>query len=136
MDEDGNLYILESWRLLKVDAVTGIIQTVTNSGFGNAGGVVVDDSGNIYIADRTNSRVVSLSSDQLAGSGNGTGTTALASDFNGDNAVNFDDFLAFAGAFGSRQEDAGFDDKFDLNDDGPVDFEDFLEFAGDFGKTA
>ena len=53
---------------------------------------------------------------------------AARSDFDGDGSVNFNDFLAFAGAFGSSEA------AFDLSGDGKVDFSDFLLFAQDFGK--
>lgn len=63
-------------------------------------------------------------------------TTTPTPDFNGDGNVNFSDFLAFAGAFGSQTGDASFDTKFDLNSDGNVGFSDFLTFAAAFGKPA
>jgi hypothetical protein len=55
-------------------------------------------------------------------------------DFNGDGIVNFPDFVEFAKNFGKKQEDEGFDAKFDLNGDGIVNFPDFVEFAQAFGK--
>ena len=48
------------------------------------------------------------------------------SDFNGDGTVDFIDFVAFAGAFGSA------DAQFDLNGNGTVDFPDFLTFTQAF----
>jgi len=54
----------------------------------------------------------------------------LVSDFNGDGAVNFSDFIMFAGAFGSTNP------QFDLNNSGKVDFADFLIFVGEFGPRA
>ena len=48
------------------------------------------------------------------------------SDFNGDGTVDFIDFVAFAGAFGSA------DAEFDLNGNGTVDFPDFLTFTQAF----
>jgi predicted CXXCH cytochrome family protein len=61
--------------------------------------------------------------------------TVLASDFNGDGKVDFDDFFLFAAAFGAKRSDAGFDPKYDLDKNGVVDFTDFFIFAADFGKT-
>lgn len=58
----------------------------------------------------------------------------LPGDFNGDGAVNFDDFFAFAGAFGTAQGQAGFDAKLDMDRDGRVDLDDFFLFAEAFGK--
>jgi len=55
-------------------------------------------------------------------------------DFDGNGVVNFDDFFLFATAFGMKQSDTGFDNKFDLNSDGVIDFSDFFAFAEAFGK--
>lgn len=51
----------------------------------------------------------------------------LKGDFNSDGAVNFADFIAFAGAFGTENP------IFDLDGTGFVDFRDFLIFAYYFG---
>lgn len=56
-------------------------------------------------------------------------------DFGGDGTVDFNDFLAFAGAFGSKSGADKYDARIDLNDDGEVSFNDFLIFAGLFGKN-
>jgi hypothetical protein len=53
-------------------------------------------------------------------------------DFNGDLAVDFEDFFLFAGAFGSRA--TGENARFDMVRNGEIDFEDFFAFAGLFGK--
>ena len=60
----------------------------------------------------------------------------LASDFDADGDVDFDDFFAFAAAFGTRRGEFGFDAKFDLASNGQVDFDDFFAFAAEFGKTS
>lgn len=54
-------------------------------------------------------------------------------DFDGDGTVDFDDFVLFAGKFGSRQGDAEYEFRFDLDGDGAIGFSDFLVFAGAFG---
>ncbi|OGG52980.1 MAG: hypothetical protein A3F84_19220 [Candidatus Handelsmanbacteria bacterium RIFCSPLOWO2_12_FULL_64_10] len=54
---------------------------------------------------------------------------ALSGDFNGDGAVDFDDFFAFAERFNARRGDPGFDARFDLDSDGAVGFDDFFLFA-------
>ena len=59
---------------------------------------------------------------------------ALTPDFNGDGAVNFADFLVFAGQFGSRQGDGRYEAKYDLDSDGAIGFGDFLIFSSSFGK--
>ena len=59
---------------------------------------------------------------------------ALTPDFNGDGTVNFADFLAFGGQFGSRQGDGRYEAKYDLNSDGAIGFRDFLIFGNSFGK--
>ena len=48
--------------------------------------------------------------------------------------VNFADFLAFAGQFGTRQGDGRYDAKYDLDSDGAIGFGDFLIFSSNFGK--
>ncbi len=57
-------------------------------------------------------------------------------DFNGDGAVDFDDFVLFARAFGARPEAANWDAKFDLEADGEVNFKDFVTFARLFGSRS
>ena len=59
---------------------------------------------------------------------------ALTPDFNGDGVVNFADFLAFGGQFGSRQGDGKYEAKYDLDSDGAIGFGDFLIFGSSFGK--
>lgn len=64
------------------------------------------------------------------------GTSAgLVGDINGDNAVDFTDFLSFAGAFGKSTGDTGFLLLADLDGSGTIDFTDFLTFASQFGKS-
>ena len=48
--------------------------------------------------------------------------------------VNFADFLAFGGQFGSRQGDGRYEAKYDLDSDGAIGFGDFLIFSSSFGK--
>lgn len=54
----------------------------------------------------------------------------LRGDFDGDDAVSFDDFFLFADGFGSA------DPLLDLNGSGTVDFDDFFLFADNFGTEA
>lgn len=61
------------------------------------------------------------------------GSSAPATDFDGDGSVGFSDFLSFATAFGSTEDSDGFDPRFDLDGDGQVGFSDFLQFAITFG---
>ena len=56
------------------------------------------------------------------------------SDFNGDGAVGFGDFLLFVAQFGLSQDDEGYEARFDLDGDGTIGFGDFLIFTNDFGK--
>lgn len=61
--------------------------------------------------------------------------TTLAADFTEDGKVDFQDFLAFAGAFGKAPGDEGYDARMDLNSSGgAIDFQDFLAFVGAFGS--
>ena len=57
-----------------------------------------------------------------------TGTTAAATDFNGDGRTDFVDFFLFADAYG------GTDPRFDLDGNGIVDFADFFKFVDAFGS--
>jgi len=59
---------------------------------------------------------------------------AKAGDFDGDNDIDFDDFLRFSGAFGNQLGADEYDSSFDLSLDGTIDFTDFLFFAESFGK--
>ncbi len=54
----------------------------------------------------------------------------------GDLEVNFEDFIAFAAAFGARKGDAAYNPQADVNDDGAVNFADFVALAASFGRTA
>jgi len=75
---------------------------------------------------------------QLADPGGEVDTHALVvrgasilGDFDGSGAVDFGDFLLFAGAFGNPDADP----KFDLDGSGAVDFPDFLLFVERFGQS-
>ncbi|MBT4092028.1 MAG: choice-of-anchor D domain-containing protein, partial [Deltaproteobacteria bacterium] len=52
----------------------------------------------------------------------------ITGDFDGNEAVDFDDFFLFADAFGKS------DQVYDLNNSGLVDFDDFFLFADSFGR--
>ena len=56
-------------------------------------------------------------------------------DFDGNDRVDFTDFLSFVSKFGMRQGDAGYDVRYDLDGDGEIGFGDFLIFAGSFGSS-
>jgi hypothetical protein len=58
----------------------------------------------------------------------------LSGDFDGSGAVDFTDFLTFAGVFGQTVE-SGVDPIIDIDGSGVVDFADFLIFASFFGVT-
>ena len=58
----------------------------------------------------------------------------LTPDFNRDGTVNFADFLAFAGQYGTRQGDGKYEAKYDLDSDGAIGFSDFLTFSSSYGK--
>ena len=62
-------------------------------------------------------------------------SAGLASDFDGNGKVDFDDFFLFAAAFGKKQGEAAFETKFDLSKNGAVDLDDFFLFVEDFDKT-
>lgn len=153
LDSIGNLYMADrvNQRIRKVD-MAGTIATVAGSGERGSGGdegdpldamlnlpwgIAVDQKGNVLITDRENHRVRKV--DFLAtpqSDSQPEQPTAPTPDFDGDGAVAFTDFLLFAGNFGTRIGDVGFDPAFDLDVDGEVGFSDFLAFATAFGKPA
>jgi parallel beta-helix repeat protein len=55
---------------------------------------------------------------------------AAKGDFDEDGDVDFDDFVEFAGAYGTNVGDPTYDASADFDDDDDVDFDDFVEFAG------
>ena len=59
-----------------------------------------------------------------------------AGDFDGDGAVNLNDFLLFVAAFGYSATDAGFDPTYDLDGDDVIGLGDFLVFVAHFGEKA
>ena len=76
----------------------------------------------------------SLSLDVNSAAGDQAVTVNVSPDFDGNGIVDFADFLAFAGLFGSRQGDGRYDARYDLDSDGAIGFSDFLVFSGSFGK--
>ena len=97
VDRLGNVYIADTgnYRIRKVDATTGLISTVAGTGSSgyngdniaatsatvNPGGITVDASGNLYIADNNRIRKVAASTGiitTVAGANNGVA-------YNGDN---------------------------------------------------
>jgi len=57
----------------------------------------------------------------------------IKGDFNNDDVIDFDDFIAFAAAYGSVLGDANYDVIGDFNDDDAIDFDDFIAFAAVYG---
>jgi sugar lactone lactonase YvrE len=98
LDNNGNLYIadLGNYRIRKVDTVTGNISTVAGTGTGgyngdgivatnaqlyNPSGIVLDNNGNLYIADNGNKRIRKV--DAVTGNIStvaGTGTSGYSGD--------------------------------------------------------
>ncbi len=95
-DPSGHLYFVDSQRIRRVDAVTGVVTTIVGSVVGFAGdggpgvagmladpkGIATDTAGNLFIADRGNGRIRKLTASTglittVAGS---TGTPAFAGD--------------------------------------------------------
>ncbi|WMW22668.1 hypothetical protein RE476_02290 [Methanolobus mangrovi] len=54
----------------------------------------------------------------------------MKGDYDGNEIVNFDDFVEFAACYNSVMGDSNYNAIFDFDDDGDVDFDDFVEFAG------
>ena len=61
--------------------------------------------------------------------------SACPGDFDGNGRVDIADFLAFAGAFGTRSGDAKYNAVMDMDGSGAIDISDFLAFAAEFGTT-
>ena len=59
----------------------------------------------------------------------------LPGDFNGDNTVNFSDFLLFVQVFNTAEGDEDYNQVFNLDNTKRVDFGDFLIFVTNFGRT-
>ena len=62
--------------------------------------------------------------------------TTLTGDFDGNGAVEFQDFLLFVAQFGKSSSDDGFDARMDLDGNGAVEFQDFLLFVAAFGSKS
>jgi hypothetical protein len=59
--------------------------------------------------------------------------TECKGDFDGSGCIDFDDFVEFAGVYGSTAGDGVYNSLGDFDDDNDVDFDDFVEFAGVYG---
>ena len=62
-----------------------------------------------------------------------SGGAACLADFDGNGRVDFPDFVALAGVFGTGAGEASYNRRMDLDGSGRVDFPDFVAFAGVFG---
>lgn len=62
--------------------------------------------------------------------------TTLTGDFDGNGAVEFQDFLLFVAQFGKSSSDDGFNASMDLDGNGTVEFPDFLLFVAAFGSKS
>ena len=56
-------------------------------------------------------------------------------DFDGNDQVDFADFLSFVARFGASRGDSNYDAKYDLDGDGTIGFGDFLIFTASFGTS-
>ena len=66
---------------------------------------------------------------------NAAQVSACPGDFDGNGRVDIADFLAFAGAFGSRSGEAKYNAVMDMDGSGAINISDFLAFVGVFGTT-
>jgi hypothetical protein len=67
--------------------------------------------------------------------GNCSTITSLDGDFNGDCAVDFDDLMIFAMAYGATLSDENWNLVCDIAPDGVIDFDDLMIFAMHYGQT-
>ena len=56
-------------------------------------------------------------------------------DFDGNDQIDFADFLEFVARFGASRGDSNYDAKYDLDGDGTIGFGDFLIFTASFGTS-
>ncbi|MEI7024721.1 NHL domain-containing protein [Paenibacillus sp. y28] len=95
VDSKGNMYLVESGRIRKIDALSGIITTVAGNGSdgysGDGGsaisaqiygprGVAIDSSGNIFIGDAYNHRIRKIDLDGIITTVAGNGIAGYSSD--------------------------------------------------------
>ncbi|WP_319506153.1 CAP domain-containing protein [uncultured Methanolobus sp.] len=59
---------------------------------------------------------------------------SIKGDFDGDNDVDFDDFVELAEVYNSSSGDMAYSSVFDFDGDNDVDFDDFVEFAAVYNK--
>lgn len=115
-DQSGLTY---SWQINGSDqseTSESLLVTVTDA--------ATDDVVSVSVSDGVDSKSQSW-----------TVTKTLLGDFNGNDSVDFPDFLIFAGAFGKTSADADFNSSVDLNNNGTIDFPDFLAFVSYFGLS-
>jgi len=75
-DALGNIYISDSFKVRKIDAVTNLVRTIAGTGipgytgdggpatsasFGVISGIAADNNGNVYVADQANNRIRKIS---------------------------------------------------------------------------
>ena len=80
VDAAGNLFIVDSCSVRKVN-LEGVITTVVGlCGLANPSGVAVDASGNLFIADFLNDRVLKITPDRRVQTVAGNGTSGFSGD--------------------------------------------------------
>lgn len=94
IDKNNQIYFTESSRVRKIDKVSGFITTVAGNGiYGfsgdegvataaqiKGGGIAVDTSGNLYIADGANNRIRKVGTDEIITTIAGTGVYGFYGD--------------------------------------------------------
>lgn len=158
---DGRLLYATDWfgaNLLLVDLQTGLLADLLGvpSGGRNTRGLSVSTDGSIiYVANQDSNDLVFFDAATrqvihqmtLADGPRGIAyresppgsrlpsTASAQLDFDGSGRVDFNDFLLFAAAFGTRTGQTRYELRFDLNLSGVIDFDDFLTFAAHFGRS-
>jgi len=117
-------------------AVEGALVSVSQAGVELVNGTTVSTGLVTLLVNATSTAIVNVTATKEGYTEGNTTipvTTGVKGDFDGDEDIDFDDFVEFAGAFGALTcADANYDAIADFDDDCNVDFDDFVEFAGVF----
>ena len=55
-DKSGNVYFIDQWSVRRIDTTTHLVTLVISNNGWSIGGVAIDNEGNLYFSDSSNSR--------------------------------------------------------------------------------